>query len=197
MLSDDFVEEKIAISIANRTAVLEQMLSLSVFIKKASEILSCTLLNDSKIIVLGTGISSALAQIFCANLMHKFEIERPSLPAIAISADSIVTNAFDDESQSCQYAKQLRSLAKNGDSCVILSPNRRSNPKLVQSILAAHEKELPIIALTGFDGGEIATLLNDQDVELRIASEHVITVREQHLMLLHCLNELIDNQIFG
>ena len=68
---------------------------------------------------------------------------------------------------------------------------------LVQSVIAAHELELPVIALTGGSGGEIAPLLNYGDTEIRVNSDHPTTVREQHLMLVHCLSELIDLQIFG
>jgi D-sedoheptulose 7-phosphate isomerase len=67
----------------------------------------------------------------------------------------------------------------------------------VQAVIAAHELDLPVVALTGGDGGDISPLLNYGDTEIRVDSTHPTTVREQHLMLIHCLSELIDVQIFG
>ena len=72
-----------------------------------------------------------------------------------------------------------------------------AHSSLIESVVAAHEIDLPVVALTGGDGGEISTLLNHGDTEIRVNSDHPTTVREQHLMLVHCLSELIDLQIFG
>ena len=128
--------------------------------------------------------------------MHRFERDRPGLPAIALNADAITMSSLADESRSEKYSRQVRALGKAGDSMLIVSATG-TRSSLVQSVIAAHELELPVIALTGGGGGEIAPLLNYGDTEIRVNSDHPITVREQHLMLVHCLSELIDLQIFG
>lgn len=196
MLSETDLEERIAIRIAKATEAMHGVLSLAPQFAKASETLANCLLNDGKLLVLGTGASAALAQIFVAHLMHRFDRERPGLPAIALSADVVTMSALMDEPQSDQYARQIRALAKAGDAMVVISATgHRVN--LTQAVIAARECDLPVIALTGADGGDIAPLLQYADTELRVRSAHATTVREQHLMIIHCLNELIDARIFG
>jgi len=196
VLSETDLEERIAIRIAKATEAMHGVLSLAPQFAKASETLANCLLNDGKLLVLGTGASAALAQIFVAHLMHRFDRERPGLPAIALSADVVTMSALMDEPQSDQYARQIRALAKAGDAMVVISATgHRVN--LTQAVIAARECDLPVIALTGADGGDIAPLLQYADTELRVRSAHATTVREQHLMIIHCLNELIDARIFG
>ena len=78
---------------------------------------------------------------------------------------------------------------------LVSATGRRS--KLVQAVISAHDLEIPVIALTGGDGGEIQSLLNHSDTEIRVQSDHPTTIHELHLMLIHCLSELIDIKIFG
>ena len=196
MQTDEILEERIAMRIAKATDALQQSFELTPRLVTAATQLTNCILNDGKILVIGSGSSAAIGQIFSTHLMHRFERDRPGLPAIALNADAITISSLTDESLSEKYSRQVKALGKSGDSMLIVSATG-TRSSLVQSVIAAHELELPVIALTGGGGGEIAPLLNYGDTEIRVNSDHPTTVREQHLMLVHCLSELIDLQIFG
>ena len=196
MQTDEILEERIAMRIAKATDALQQSFELTPRLVTAATQLTNCILNDGKILVIGSGSSAAIGQIFSTHLMHRFERDRPGLPAIALNADAITMSSLTDESRSEKYSRQVKALGKSGDSMLIVSATG-THSSLVQSVIAAHELELPVIALTGGGGGEIAPLLNYGDTEIRVNSDHPTTVREQHLMLVHCLSELIDLQIFG
>ncbi len=196
MHNNDAMKERIAVRIAQATDALQHSFQLTPQLIEAAKKLSDTLLNDGKILVVGAGSSAAIGQVFVAHLMHRFERDRPGLPAIALNADAIMMNSLADEFGTEKYSRQVKALAKSGDILLILSAAGTAS-SLVQAIIAAHELELPIIAMTGGEGCEISSLLNFGDAEIRVESEYSTTVREQHLMLIHCLNELVDLQIFG
>jgi D-sedoheptulose 7-phosphate isomerase len=196
MQTDEILEERIAMRIAKATDALQQSFELAPRLVAAATQLTNCILNDGKILVIGSGSSAAIGQIFATHLMHRFERDRPGLPAIALNADAITMSSLTDESRSEKYSRQVKALGKAGDSMLIVSATG-TRSSLVQSVIAAHELELPVIALTGGGGGEIAPLLNYGDTEIRVNSDHPTTIREQHLMLVHCLSELIDLQIFG
>lgn len=196
MQTDEILEERIAMRIAKANEALQQSFDLTPRLVTAATQLTNCILNDGKILVIGSGSSAAIGQIFATHLMHRFERDRPGLPAIALNADAITMSSLTDESRSEKYSRQVKALGKAGDSMLIVSATG-TRSSLVQSVIAAHELELPVIALTGGGGGEIAPLLNYGDTEIRVNSVHATTVREQHLMLVHCLSELIDLQIFG
>jgi D-sedoheptulose 7-phosphate isomerase len=196
MQNNEVFEERIAMRIAKATDALQQSFELTPRLVTAAKQLADCILNDGKILVVGTGSSAAIGQIFATHLMHRFERDRPGLPAIALNADAITMSSLTDESRSEKYSRQVKALGKVGDSMLIVSATGTYS-SLVQAVVAAHELELPVVALTGGEGGEISPLLNYGDTEIRVNSDHPITVREQHLMLVHCLSELIDLQIFG
>jgi D-sedoheptulose 7-phosphate isomerase len=196
MQNNEVLEERIAMRIAKATDALQQSFELAPRLVTAAKQLTDCILNDGKILVIGSGSSAAIGQIFAAHLMHRFERDRPGLPAIALNADAITMSSLTDESRSEKYSRQVKALGKAGDSMLIVSATG-TRSSLVQAVVAAHELELPVVALTGADGGEISPLLNYGDTEIRVNSDHPTTVREQHLMLVHCLSELIDLQIFG
>ena len=196
MQNNEVLEERIAMRIAKATDALQQSFELTPRLVTAAKQLADCILNDGKILVVGTGSSAAIGQIFATHLMHRFERDRPGLPAIALNADAITMSSLTDESRSEKYSRQVKALGKVGDSVRIVSATGTYS-SLVEAIVAAHELELSVVALTGGEGGEISPLLNYGDTEIRVNSDHPTTVREQHLMLVHCLSELIDLQIFG
>jgi D-sedoheptulose 7-phosphate isomerase len=196
MQNNEVFEERIAMRIAKATDALQQSFELTPCLVTAAKQLADCILNDGKILVVGTGSSAAIGQIFATHLMHRFERDRPGLPAIALNADAITMSSLTDESRSEKYSRQVKALGKVGDSMLIVSATGTYS-SLVQAVVAAHELELPVVALTGREGGAISPLLNYGDTEIRVNSDHPTTVREQHLMLVHCLSELIDLQIFG
>ncbi|MAZ90247.1 MAG: phosphoheptose isomerase [Cellvibrionaceae bacterium] len=170
---------------------------LAPLIGEASEILVHCLLNEGKILTAGNGVSAANAQILSANLCNRFERERPSLPAMTLGADfTTQTSIANDYSFNEIFAKQVRALGQPGD-CLVLVTTSGNPSNLVQAVAAAHEREMNVIALSGRDGGNIASVLDAHDLELRVPVEEHTRLHEIHLLSIFCLCDLIDQQLFG
>ncbi|MGN0920920.1 MAG: SIS domain-containing protein [Cellvibrio sp.] len=171
--------------------------ALAPMLVAASQIIVQTLLNEGKVLTCGNGLSAAQAQTLTACLVNRFEQERPSLPAVTLGTDITTLSAIaSDSSFTDIYAKQIRTLANAGDVLVVFhSAGNSSN--LLQAISAAHDKEMTVIALTGRDGGDIAALLDVDDLELRASINSVPRIHEVHLLSVFCLCDLIDHQLFG
>lgn len=165
-------------------------------INAASMMVEC-LLHGGKFLVCGNGPSAALAQILSNSLINRFERERPSLPAITLGCDlTNVTSVANEKSFNEVFAKEIKALGNDGDILLILSSS--GNPSnLVQAIQAAHEKNMAVIALNGRDGGNISSLLDTKDRELRVPSNARGRIHEIHLLIIFCLCDLIDEQLFG
>ncbi len=181
-------------SVEAKIQTSEQLLPLIV---NASETLVNSLVNDGKILVCGNGPSAALAQLFTNNLINRYERERPSLPAIALGCDlTNVTSIAYESSFNEIFAKEIRALGNTGDILVILSSS--GNPSnLIQAIQAAHEREMTIIVLSGRDGGNLSSLLDVNDREIIVPIDSRSRIHEIHLLILFCLCDLIDEQLFG
>jgi D-sedoheptulose 7-phosphate isomerase len=169
---------------------------LSEVIEFASLRLVTALLNDKKIIACGNGRSALSAQLLVCAMLNQFERNRPALPAIALAADSATltaianTSHFDDV-----FAKQLRALGQSGDILVTYTDDDDA-PNIAKAIIAAHGKDISIIALTGKDGGVVTSLLSERDLEIRVPSHSSIHIQEVHVLITHCLCDLIDHQLF-
>jgi len=165
-------------------------------ISNASILAVQALLEGNKILCCGNGGSAADAQHFAAELLNRFEIERPGLPALAITTDtSTLTSIANDYDYNEIFSKQVRALGREGDLLLAISTSGNS-PNVVQAVHAAHERDMKVIALTGRDGGDMAKLLHDGDVEIRVPVQSTARVQEVHILALHCLCDLIDIQLF-
>ncbi len=170
---------------------------LAPLICDASEIMVHSLLNDGKILTAGNGISAANAQVLTANLCNRFERERPGLPALTLGSDFTTQSAIASEaSYNDIFAKQIRALGQPGDTLVVVTTNGNPN-NLVQAITAAHERDMCVIALSGDNGGNIASVLDSHDLELRVPVIDPVRLHEIHLLSIFCLCDLIDQQLFG
>jgi len=166
-------------------------------IADAATLLVQQLLGGHKILSCGNGGSAADAQHFSSELLNRFEMERPGLPAIALTTDSsTVTSIANDYRFEEVFAKQIRALGQDGDVLLAISTSGRS-PSIINAINAAHERGVKVVALSGRDGGEIPAHLEDDDVEIRVPSDSTARIQEVHLLVIHCLCEQIDLQIFG
>ena len=166
-------------------------------IENASLMMVSSLLNEGKIQACGNGGSAGDAQHFSSEMLNRFERERPSLPAIALTTDSsTITSIANDYSYEEIFSKQIRALGKDGDVLLAISTSGNS-ANVVQAIHAAHDRNMHVVALTGRDGGQIAPLLLPDDVEIRVPSNVTARVQEVHLLVIHCLCDLIDHQLFG
>lgn len=170
---------------------------LSANILQAALAIVGSLLNEGKVLSCGNGGSAADAQHFSSELLNRFERERPALPAMALSTDSsTLTSIANDYSFNEVFSKQIRALGNPGDILLAISTSGNS-PNIVQAIQAAHDREMLVVALTGRDGGDVSRLLTPEDVEICVPSQSTARIQEVHLLVIHCLCDLIDHQLFG
>jgi D-sedoheptulose 7-phosphate isomerase len=160
--------------------------TISEVIANAALIMVEALLNNHKILACGNGGSAADAQHFSGEMLNRFESERPSLPAIALTTDtSTITSIANDYHYNEVFSKQIKALTTSGNSKNILD-----------AIVAAHHRQMRVIALTGQNGGAIPPLLQSTDIEIRIPSESTPRIQETHGIVIHCLCDIIDRQLF-
>ncbi len=153
--------------------------------------------NDGKIMCCGNGGSAADAQHFAAELLNRFEKERPGLACIALTTDSsVLTSIANDYDYNLIFSKQVRALGLPGDSLLAISTSGNS-PNVVAAIHAAHERSMRVIALTGRDGGEMARSLRPDDVLICVDTQSTARIQEVHLLTLHCLCDIIDYLLLG
>ncbi|HCV77347.1 MAG TPA: phosphoheptose isomerase, partial [Pseudomonas sp.] len=153
----------------------------------ASQVMVAALLNEGKILTCGNGGSAGDAQHFSSELLNRFERERPSLPALALTTDtSTLTSIANDYSYNEVFSKQIRALGQPGDILLAISTSGNS-ANVIQAIQAAHDREMTVVALTGRDGGGMASLLLPEDVEIRVPAKVTARIQEVHLLVIHCL----------
>ncbi len=166
-------------------------------IQDAGAVMVESLLNGQKILCCGNGGSAGDAQHFSAELLNRFERERPGMPAIALTTDSsTITAIANDYDYDEIFAKQVLALGQQGDVLLAISTSGNSG-NVVQAIRAAHERDMIVVALTGRDGGRMAANLGARDIEVRVPSERTARIQEVHLVVIHCLCDFIDTAIFG
>lgn len=166
-------------------------------IADAAQALVACLLDDKKILVCGNGGSAADAQHFAAELVNRFEVERPGLAAIALTTDSsVITSIGNDYDYSLIFSKQVRALGIAGDFLIAISTSGNS-VNVVEAIHAAHERGMRVIALTGRDGGEMGRILRETDFHLCVPAQSTARIQEVHLLSLHCLCDIIDHILLG
>lgn len=171
--------------------------SISESIAAACERVVQCLLDGHKIMSCGNGGSACDAMHFSGEMLNRFKHERPSLPAIALTADvSTITSIANDYSYHEIFAKQLRALAQPGDLLLAISTSGNS-ANILNTIKAAHDRNINVIALTGNDGGKIAELLKEGDIEVRVPATETARIQETHLLIIHCICDVIDYQLFG
>ncbi|MEW5248079.1 SIS domain-containing protein [Microbulbifer sp. 2201CG32-9] len=170
---------------------------LAPLIAEASEMVAHTLLAENKLLLCGNGVSGALAQSFCAQMLGGFQRERPGLPAIALNGDAVSMGTVASNHGGAEsFAGPVRALGQPGDLLIIISNDGRDS-NLVQAMRAARHRDMGILALTGGDGGDCAALLDNHDIELRVPSEVASEVHQIHLLTIFCLCDLIDSSLFG
>ncbi|MCK5477959.1 MAG: phosphoheptose isomerase [Methylococcales bacterium] len=171
--------------------------SLCELIAFASQKIVESLVNDKKILACGNGGSAGDAQHFSSEMLNRFERERPALPAIALTTDTLtLTSIANDYHFDEVFSKQIRALGQAGDILLVYTTSGNST-NIVSAVKTAHDKEMTVIALTGKDGGTLASILNESDTEIRVPSESTARIQEVHLLITHCLCDLIDQQLFG
>lgn len=180
-------------SIHTKLAALD---TLPPVIEKAGRELASVLQNNGKILVCGNGGSAADAQHFSSELLNRFDRDRPSLAAIALTTDaSTITSIANDYQYNEIFSKQIKGLGQPQDTLMVISTSGNSE-NIINAVYAAHSKGMNIIALTGRDGGELTRVLKESDIELRVPATNTARIQEVHILIIHCLCELIDQLLF-
>ncbi len=188
------VREHFAESIATKENAVDV---LSESIVAAGDLMSRSLLDDGKILSCGNGGSAADSQHFSSELLNRFEMERPGLPAMALTTDSsTLTSISNDYAYDEIFSKQVRALGKAQDVLLGISTSGNSE-NVIRAISAAHERGMKVVALTGRDGGRMADLFAPDDVEIRVPASRTARIQEVHLLVIHCLCDLIDRTLLG
>jgi D-sedoheptulose 7-phosphate isomerase len=166
-------------------------------VAEVAEALIKCLVEGHKLLVCGNGGSAADAQHFAAEMLNRFEAERPGLPAIALTTDSsTLTSIANDYQFSDVFARQIRALGQSGDVLLCITTSGGS-ANIVSAIEAAHDRDMPVVLLCGREGGVAAVALAHGDLEMRVPSGSTARIQEVHILVLHCLCDLIDRSLLG
>jgi D-sedoheptulose 7-phosphate isomerase len=188
------VREHFAESIATKQGAVEV---LSESIATAGNLMAQALLDDGKILSCGNGGSAADPQHFSSELLNRFEMERPGLPAMALTTDSsTLTSISNDYAYEEIFSKQVRALGKPQDVLLGISTSGNSE-NIIRAVSAAHERGMKVVALTGRDGGRMAGMFSPDDIEIRVPATRTARIQEVHLVVIHCLCDLIDTALLG
>lgn len=194
MADQEFIRAHFEESIATKQAALGAIVPA---ISRAAECMISALRNGGKILACGNGGSAGDAQHFSAELLNRFERERPGLPAMALTTDgSTLTAIANDYAYEQVFSKQVAALGQRGD-CLLAISTSGNSANVVEAIRAARQKGMSVIALTGRDGGRIGPILAAGDVEIRVPAQRTARIQEVHLVVIHCLCDMIDRALFA
>jgi D-sedoheptulose 7-phosphate isomerase len=166
-------------------------------IEAAVRAMAACLAAGGKVMACGNGGSAADAQHFAAELLNRFEKERPPLAAIALTTDtSTLTSIANDYAFDQVFAKQVAGLGRAGDVLLAISTSGNS-PNVLEAIRVAHAVGVRVVALTGKGGGTIGKQLKSDDIHLCVPADRTARIQEVHLLTIHCLCDGIDALILG
>jgi len=189
----DTVRGHFADSIAAKQAAMAVLVEP---IATGTELLAAALRGGGKILSCGNGGSAGDAQHFSAELLNRFERERPGLSAMALSTDtSTLTSIANDYAYEQVFSKQVTALGRPGDVLLAISTSGNSR-NVIAAIQAAHERKMRVVALTGRNGGQMAGQLHAGDIEIRVPAERTARIQEVHLVVIHCLCDGIDSLLY-
>ncbi|QLQ33055.1 MAG: phosphoheptose isomerase [Candidatus Thiothrix singaporensis] len=183
------IQQHFAASIATKQKTLDL---LQEPILQAARLVFGAIRQDGKILSCGNGGSAGDAQHFSSEMLNRFEQERRGLPAIALTTDtSTLTSIANDYHYERVFARQIEALGRPGDVLLAISTSG-SSANVNRAIESAHAKGMRVIALSGKSGGAMKDLLLAGDVELRVPADSTARIQETHLLLIHCMCDLVD-----
>ena len=166
-------------------------------VARSGRLFAQSLKAGNKAMACGNGGSAADSQHFVAELVNRFERERPPLAAVALTTDtSTLTSIANDYAWQQVFSKQLRAIGRRGDVLLAISTSGNSG-NVLDAVQAAHELGVQVVALTGAGGGKIAAALDSRDVSISVPHKVTARIQEVHLLVLHCLCDVIDHELFG
>lgn len=192
MSAESHIEELFHASIAAKQDSIDKLKSP---IANAAELMVQSLKKQGKILTCGNGGSAADAQHFSSELLNRFERERPGLAAISLTTDSsTLTSIANDYDYEQIFSKQVLALGNKSDMLLAITTSGNS-ANVLTAISAAHQNDMSVVALSGKGGGKLPSLLQASDIEIRVPNHSTARIQEVHLLVLHCLCDLIDRQI--
>ena len=170
------------------------MEALSPLIVGAAEMICQSLQQGGKVLSCGNGGSAGDAQHFSSEMLNRFEKQRRGLAAIALTTDSsTLTSIANDYDYSRIFSRQVEALGKSNDILLAISTSGNSE-NVLEAVKAAQAQQLGVIALSGRDGGKLSALLAEQAIEICVPSDSTARIQEVHLLVIHCICDLIDQQ---
>jgi len=193
--SDHQRMEMLKSSVKESRKVQEEFFSRNwVLLEEVFEAVVQVLRNGGKLIVLGNGGSAADAQHLAAELVNRFELDRPALAAIALTTDSsILTSIGNDSDFRYSFSRQVEALGKPEDLVLAISTSGGS-PNVLEAVRTAKKLNIQTLALTGGKGGELKELA-DRTICIS-SSNRTARIQETLLLLEHLLCEWIDASLF-
>ena len=192
---------------SNQTARVKQHFEDSIRVKQASQeqlapvivqaarTISLALAQGGKVLSCGNGGSAGDAQHFSSEMLNRFEMERPGLAAVALTTDSsTLTSIANDYDFNRVFSRQVEALGTAGDILLAISTSGASG-NFIEAVKAARSREMRVVALTGRDGGKLSGLLEEKDIEICVPEDSTARIQEVHLLVIHCLCDLIDQHI--
>ena len=187
---EDVVRKSFIESIEAKEAFLKES---SGSIVEAATLIAEAFKAGSKLLIFGNGGSAADAQHIAAEFVNRFVIERPPLPALALTTDaSVITSIGNDYDYKQIFSKQIKALGKEGDIVLGISTSGDS-PNVIEAIKMARKMDMKSIGLTGKQGGTMATMV---DIPMVVRSSSVARIQEVHITIAHTLCELVDFILF-
>ena len=166
-------------------------------VARAGRLFAQSLKAGNKAMACGNGGSAADSQHFVAELINRFERERPPLAAVALTTDtSTLTSIANDYAYQQVFSKQLRAIGRRGDVLLAISTSGNSG-SVIEAVRAAHEIGVRVVALSGAGGGKLVPALDANDVSICVPHKVTARIQEVHLLVLHCLCDAIDHELFG
>ncbi|KPK29904.1 MAG: phosphoheptose isomerase [Nitrospira bacterium SG8_3] len=158
-----------------------------------AEKIALALTSDRKLLLCGNGGSAADAQHIAAEFINRYELERPPLPAIALTTDtSILTSVGNDYSFDEIFSKQVKALGVEGDVLLAISTSGNS-ANVIEAVKSAKSLGIFTVGLTGGEGGQLKRLV---DLSLVVKSNVTARIQETHILVGHIICELVDYLLF-
>jgi len=162
-------------------------------IVRVVEAVTAALKAGNKLLLFGNGGSAADAQHLAAEFVNRFLIERPPLPAIALTTDSsVLTSIGNDYDFSEIFSKQIRALGQPGDVAWGISTSGTSK-NVIKGLEQARKMGLVTIGLTGRDGRDVARMV---DFALNVDSTVTPRIQEVHITVGHVICQMVDMRLF-
>ena len=194
MNPDDRITQHFARS---QQALSDALPALKTKIADTAAAMAETLAADGKLLICGNGGSAADSLHLSSELLNKFVLERAPLAAIALNSDvSALTSIANDFAFEYVFSKQIEALGNENDMLLVFTTSG-NYANIRRAIQAANQLGMRVIALTGKTGGGAAPLLLENAIELRVPNDETARIQEVHGLIIHCLCDLIDQQLFG